>query len=45
MIDKSVCKKVVSMLSLYVENKLDIEDKIFVENHFKFTYAYYRHPN
>ncbi|MBE7704971.1 MAG: zf-HC2 domain-containing protein [Cyanobacteria bacterium SIG29] len=34
MIDKSTCKKVVSMLSLYVENKLDIEDKIFVENHF-----------
>lgn len=34
MTDKSVCKKVVSMLSLYVENKLDIEDKIYVENHF-----------
>lgn len=34
MSDKSICKKVVSMLSLYVENKLDMEDKIFVENHF-----------
>ena len=32
--DKDTCKKVVSMLSLYVENKLDIEEKIFVENHF-----------
>ena len=34
MIDKSICKKVVSLLSLYVDNKLDIEDKLFVENHF-----------
>lgn len=34
MTDKSVCKKVVSMLSLYVENKLDIEDRIYIENHF-----------
>ena len=34
MIDKSVCKKVISLLSLYIENKLDIDDKIFVENHF-----------
>ena len=34
MIDKSACKKVVSLLSLYIENKLDIEDKIFIENHF-----------
>lgn len=32
--DKDACKKVVSMLSLYVENKLDVEEKIFVENHF-----------
>ena len=32
--NKDTCKKVVSMLSLYIENKLDIEEKIFVENHF-----------
>lgn len=34
MFDNSVCKKVVSMLSLYIENKLDLEDRIYVENHF-----------
>lgn len=34
MINKSVCKKVISLLSLYIENKLDLEDRIFVENHF-----------
>lgn len=34
MTDKSVCKKVVSLLSLYIENKLAAEDKLFVENHF-----------
>ncbi len=32
--DKSDCKKVSSMLSLYIENKLDLEDIIFIENHF-----------
>lgn len=32
--NKDACKKVVSMLSLYIENKLDVEEKIFVENHF-----------
>lgn len=32
--NKFICKKVVSMLSLYIENKLDDEDKFFVENHF-----------
>lgn len=34
MVNKSVCKKVISLLSLYIENKLDLEDRIFVENHF-----------
>lgn len=34
MIDKAVCKKVISLLSLYIENKLDVEEKLFVENHF-----------
>lgn len=28
------CKKVVSMLAMYIENKLDDEDRYFVENHF-----------
>lgn len=32
--DNPICKKVVSMLSLYIENKLDEEDKAFVEHHF-----------
>lgn len=31
----STCKKVISLLSLYIENKLSFEDKIFVENHLK----------
>lgn len=31
-----VCKKVVSMLFLYIENKLDDEDRAFVENHFQY---------
>ncbi len=34
MVNKEICKKVASMLSLYIENKLDIEDKLFIENHF-----------
>lgn len=34
MLNKDTCKKVVSMLSLYIENKLEPEDRIFVENHF-----------
>ena len=32
--NKEICKKVISLLSLYIENKLDIEDKVFIENHF-----------
>ncbi len=34
MVNKEICKKVGSMLSLYIENKLDLEEKLFVENHF-----------
>ena len=34
MTNKMLCKKVISLLSLYIENKLDVEDKLFVENHF-----------
>ncbi len=30
-----VCKKVEALLALYVENKLNIEDKLFIENHIK----------
>ncbi len=33
--ENSVCKKVISLLSLYIENKLDIEDRILIENHFE----------
>lgn len=29
-----LCKKVISMLSLYIENKLDNDDRLFIENHF-----------
>ena len=29
-----ICKKVVSMLAMYIDNKLDVEDRAFVENHF-----------
>lgn len=32
--ENQICKKVASMLSLYIENKLDDEEKFFVENHF-----------
>ncbi len=32
--DNPICKKVVSMMSLYIENKLDEDDRVFVENHF-----------
>ncbi|MBQ8886794.1 MAG: zf-HC2 domain-containing protein [Candidatus Gastranaerophilales bacterium] len=32
--ENKICKKVASMLSLYIENKLDDEDRFFVENHF-----------
>ena len=32
--DNPICRKVVSMMSLYIENKLDDEDKVFVEHHF-----------
>lgn len=31
----STCKKVISLLSLYIENKLSVEDKFFVESHLK----------
>lgn len=30
-----VCKKVVALLSLYIEDKLSLEEKIFIENHFE----------
>lgn len=33
-LENPTCKKVISLLSLYIENKLDDEDKYFVENHF-----------
>ncbi len=29
-----ICKKVISMLALYIENKLDETDRLFIENHF-----------
>lgn len=29
-----ICKKVISMLALYIENKLDEADRLFIENHF-----------
>lgn len=32
--DNPICRKVVSMMSLYIENKLDEEDRAFVEQHF-----------
>ena len=32
--DNFICKKVTSLLSSYIENKLDSADKLFVENHF-----------
>ena len=32
--DKSVCKRVISLLSLYIENKLESEEKYFIEKHF-----------
>lgn len=32
--ENPTCKKVISLLSLYIENKLDDEDRFFVENHF-----------
>lgn len=31
---KPICKKVISMLALYIENKLDEADRLFIENHF-----------
>ncbi len=34
--NNTICKKVISMLSLYIENKLNFEDKLFVENHFRY---------
>ena len=32
--ENKTCKKVISMLSLYIENKLNEEERFFVENHF-----------
>ncbi len=32
--ENPVCKKVTSMLSLYIDNKLNEEDVFFIENHF-----------
>ncbi len=40
--DNSVCKKVISMLSLYIENKLDDDGVFFVENHFSKCSECYR---
>ncbi len=40
--DNPICKKVVSMLSLYIENKLDEDDKAFVEHHFSKCSECYR---
>ncbi len=34
--DNPICKKVISLLSMYIENKLEEKDKLFVENHFMF---------
>ncbi len=31
--ENPICKKVISMLALYIDNKLNDEDKTFVENH------------
>ena len=33
MTESAVCRKVASLLALYIDNKLDIETKEFVENH------------
>lgn len=30
-----ICKKIEGLLCLYIENKLSLDEKIFVENHFK----------
>ncbi len=40
--DNSLCKKIVSMLSLYIENKLDEDDRLFIENHFSGCSECYR---
>ena len=40
--DNPICKKVVSMLSLYIENKLDEDDKAFIEHHFSKCSECYR---
>ncbi len=32
--ENPVCKKVISMLSMYIENKLCESDRLFIENHF-----------
>ncbi len=34
--DNPICKKVTSMLSMYIENKLEEKDKLLIENHFMF---------
>lgn len=33
-LNNPICKQVESMLCLYIENKLTLEEKLFVENHF-----------
>ena len=33
-LDNRICKKVTSMLSAYIENKLNEEERLFIENHF-----------
>lgn len=33
-LNNPICKQIESMLCLYIENKLSLEEKLFVENHF-----------
>lgn len=40
--DNLVCKKVSSMLFLYIENKLNEDDRLFVENHFQYCNDCYK---
>ena len=39
--DNSECKKVMSLLLLYIENKLNNEEHSFIENHFKYCESCY----
>ena len=40
--DNPICKKVTSLLSMYIENKLEEKDKLLIENHFMFCSACYQ---